>query len=148
MTIHYETTSIYVADMPKIKEAMKQIKSMYSDYDFARYAYDEFNEPYNNATGEQFPYCSDIISCKLTAFARDYEGVHFRVEILNMSYSHEIDEISFYVTWHEENGMKFDKDTHWNQFKFRNEYTFNVRRYKLDGDWFTVLTTDGVQASA
>ena len=144
MNIKYDTSMIYVADMPKIKEVMKEIKKTYSDYDFAHYAYDTFSEIYQNITGEQYPYTGDILRCTLEAFARDFDGVHFRVKIINMTYK-EVNEISFYATWHDENGMKFDKETRWNQFKFRYEYTFNVIKYKAEGEGFTILTTEGVQ---
>lgn len=145
MNITYDKSSIYVADMPKVKEDMKHIKKIYTDGDFARYAYDAFSAIYEEITGELFPYCSDIIRMNVTAYAHDYQGTHFRVEVLN-DWCDCIQKVTFYATWHgEDEGMTFDNKKHWNEFKRRYEYTFNVRKYNLEGRLCEILSEDGMR---
>lgn len=145
MNISYNTSSIYVADMPKIKKDMKYIKSVYTDADMVRMGYDEIHEAYEKATGERMPWCGDVIRVNVNAFAYVWYdgGTHFSVEILNNGVD-EIQEITFYATYNEEHGLEIDKEAHWNQFKMRYDYTFNVKRFKLEGSPYSRISTEGV----
>ena len=145
MNIRYNKSSIYVADMPKVKKDMKDVKSIYTDADLVRIGYDEISEAYEKATGERMPWCSDIIRVDVEAFAHVWYdgGTHFRVRVLNYGVD-EIQEITFYATYDEENGLKIDKEARWNQFKSRFEYTFNVHRFKLEGSPYSMISTEGV----
>lgn len=145
MNITYNKETITVAAMPKIKQDMREIKKIYTDNDLARFAFQEFHDLYTEITGELFPYPSDVLRINVNAYAMDYRGTHFRVEITNAGYK-EMHVISFYATWSDENGMSFDKEKRWNQFKNRYEYSFNLRTYKLEGDSLSmILAEDGLK---
>ena len=143
MNITYDKSTIFVADLNKVKEDLKTIKKTYTDGDLAQYAYNSFSNLYNEVTGKVYPWCSDILRCNVEAFSHDFHGTHIRVTILNLGWKR-IEEITFYATWLNDGGMEFDSETHWDAYKMRYNYTFNVREYKLDGSPYSIITTEGI----
>jgi hypothetical protein len=143
MTINKE--QLMCKDVERVKADMKEFKSMYTDGDLRYYAYKQIQELYEKLTGEQYPTAVDVVRVNVEAFAYDWMvGTHFRVEMLIDSWD-EFDVITFYATKRSGEGMVIDTTPHWNCFKNRNDYMFNVRRFKRVGALIQTITQNGIE---
>lgn len=147
MKMKFMEDSIKMSEYKRVKEAAKEFKTRYTDNDLVSMAYDAFGEKYKELTGEIFPYSGEILRAEVWACGMEWseKGEHttlFRVEVL-VDWANEIDKIVYYTN--------LDMDIHtnatWNPFKNRNEYTFNVIRFKREYDTFMVVSDDGMVAS-
>ena len=138
MKMTIDGTQITMNAVKHVKEDMKEFKSRYTDRDIVCHADDQIRSVYERLTQEAYPYTHDVVGIKVEAVYHDYQGTHFRVEMLLDGWD-EFDKITFYADL----DMNIDTEGHWSMFNNRYEYTFNVRRYKRDGALCTIITEDG-----
>lgn len=142
MKMIFDGTQITCNDAKQVREDMKEFKSRYTDGDLEHMAWKQLCEKYEELTGEHYPSSGEIVRAIVQAYAHDWQGTHFRVEFLLFRYD-EICEISYYTDM----DMNIDTEGHWNPFKGRWDYLFNVRRFKIDGSMHDMITSEGVQSA-
>lgn len=87
MKITLDKTSVCVANVERVKEAMKDFKAKYTDNDLLRC--------FNDAFGEYIH--GEILKCDVSAYERWFCGdIGFNVSMIIHSFS-EIDEIGFFM---------------------------------------------------
>ena len=140
MKMTIDGMQITLNNVKYVKEDMKEFKKRYTDRDIVCLADEQLRNKYEQLTQEPYPYTHDAIDVKVDAFAHDYQGTHFRIELLLDGWD-EFGKITFYTNLN----MEIDVDGHWSPFSNRYEYTFNVRRYKREGALCTVITEEGMR---
>lgn len=142
MKMIFDGTQITCNDAKQVREDMKEFKSRYTDGDLVNKAWTQLHEKYEELTGQRYPSGNDVLRVLVQAYAHDWKGTHFRVELLLDRFD-EICEISYYTDM----DMDIDIVGHWNPFKLRYDYMFNVRRFKIDGSMHDMITSEGVQSA-
>ena len=145
MKITIDKDHIYCKDLKKVKEDVKEFKTRFTDVDLCTNCNDAIYDKYYELTGERFPYVTsgDLISANVEAFAWDITyGTYFRVKLL-LDRCMEIDEITYYTNL----DLVIDVDGHWNPFKNRYDYLFDLVRYKRERDIGYVVTSNGIERS-
>ena len=140
MKMIFDGTQITCNDAKQVREDMKEFKSRYTDGDLVNKAWTQLHEKYEELTGERYPCADDVLRANVIAFAHNWEGTRFRVELI-LYHLDKIFEISYYTD------MDFYIDTigHWNPFDLRYDYMFNVRTFKLEGALISTITNEGVK---